>query len=172
LRRISRRYQFVIVGEGAGALREELMSLRDRLGIRDAVHFAGFREHVERILQNLDLFLITSRSEGFSLATVQAMASGIPVVATRCGGPEEIVSDGVSGLLVDTDSPNQITEAVERLMRDGELRQRLARAARESAQNEFSTNTMVARYEALYGRYAETTPDSTADTPRAKLSGS
>jgi glycosyltransferase involved in cell wall biosynthesis len=171
LRRISSRYKFVIAGEGAGALREELMSLCDRLGIREAVHFAGFREHVEKVLQNLDLFLITSRSEGFSLATVQAMATGIPVVATRCGGPEEIVSDGVSGLLVDTDSPEQIVDAVERLMRDEALRQRLTRAARESAENQFSTNTMVARYEELYDRCSRSTPDSTADPSPDQLCG-
>jgi glycosyltransferase involved in cell wall biosynthesis len=163
LRRISSRYKFVIVGEGTGALREELMSLRDRLEIREAVHFAGFREHVEKVLQNLDLFLITSRSEGFSLATVQAMATEIPVVATRCGGPEEIVSDGVSGLLVDTDSPQQIVDAVERLMRDKALRQRLTRAAQESAQKQFSTSAMVARYEALYDRCSGTKAISAAD---------
>jgi glycosyltransferase involved in cell wall biosynthesis len=158
LRRTSQRYKFVIVGEGKGPLREQLMALRDRLGLREAVHFAGFKKNVHEVLRNLDVFLITSHTEGFSLATVQAMATEIPVVATRCGGPEEIVSDGASGLLVDVDSPEQIAGAVEKLMSDDQLRQRLTQAARESAQTQFSKGTMIRRYEKLYDQYASSRP--------------
>lgn len=145
-------YRFVIVGEGHGRLREKLLALREDLGLRDVVKFAGFREDVPRILADLDLYLLTSSSEGFSLSLVQAMASGLPVVSTRCGGPEEIISDGVHGRLVDGSRPEDVAEAVLGLAEDPEMARRLGREARRHVGEVFSVERMVEAYDALYRR--------------------
>lgn len=143
-------YFFVIVGQTPRELHAELLSLRDELGLQGHVHFTGFRNDVERAFTALDLFTITSDSEGFSIATVQAMASELPIVATRCGGPEEILEDGRTGVLVDTGSPEQLAEAIDRLRHDPEAHAALGRAARVDAEIRFSLEAQVQSYERLY----------------------
>jgi glycosyltransferase involved in cell wall biosynthesis len=142
--------RFVVVGEGSGALLEELLRLRAELGLQDIVHFAGFRPDVTVPLRNFNAFVLASRSEGFSIATVQAMASGLPVVATKSGGPEEIITDGVDGLLVPRDDPASLAAAMLRLVGDEALRRSLGSAARRSARARFSLTSMLARYEEIY----------------------
>ncbi|HEX2188293.1 MAG TPA: glycosyltransferase [Longimicrobiaceae bacterium] len=146
----SPRYRFVVAGDDRGPLRGELLRLAGELGIADRVVLAGFRSDVHRVLNALDVFVVSSRSEGFSLAAVQAMASGVPVVATRCGGPEQILADGREGLLVGVGAPEEIAAAVERMREDAGLRDRLAGAALRRAADAFSSTGMVRRYEALY----------------------
>ena len=90
--------RFVLVGVGpleAGARAEA-----DRLGVADAVIFAGFRDDVPRVVSSCDVFTLASRYEGLSIALIEAMALGRPVVVTRAGGLPEVVTDGVDGLLV------------------------------------------------------------------------
>src|SRR5690606_23062610 len=133
LRERSADYRFVIVGQAPGPLYEQLVALRDSLGLRDAVQFTGFRPDVERLMAAFDLFTITSDSEGFSIATVQAMASRQPIVATRCGGPEEILVDGVTGALVPTGSPEALADEIHRLRHDPVARKAMGAAAYDSA---------------------------------------
>ncbi len=150
LKEHSADYHFVIVGQTPPDLYADLLALRDALGLTDHVQFAGFREDIERVFAAFDLFTITSDSEGFSIATVQAMASGLPVVATRCGGPEEILEDGRTGVLVETGSPEHLAGAVERLRLDPGTRAALGRAARAEADMRFSLEAQLRSYEALY----------------------
>ncbi|HEV2149928.1 MAG TPA: glycosyltransferase, partial [Longimicrobiaceae bacterium] len=150
LRQRSEMYRFVIVGDNRGRMYQDLLALRDRLGLRDSVHFAGFRDDVPRIMNNLDIYAISSHTEGFSLSTVQALACGVPTVATRCGGPEEIVEDGVSGVLVPTRDPAALAGAIHDLAGDPDRRARLARAGRAQVEERFSTEAMVASYQAVY----------------------
>jgi glycosyltransferase involved in cell wall biosynthesis len=142
--------RFVVVGEGSGTLLEELLRLRAQLGLQDIVCFAGFRPEVSVPLRNFDSFILPSRSEGFSIATVQAMASGLPVVATRSGGPEEIVTDGIDGLLVPRDDPDALAAAMLRVAADEGLRRRLGSAARAAARTKFSLTKMLEGYEEIY----------------------
>jgi glycosyltransferase involved in cell wall biosynthesis len=86
----SQRFHFIIAGDCANALGRELAELSRSLGIEQQVSFLGLRADVPRILRNLDAF-VSSRTEGFSIACIEAMACGIPVIATRSGGPEEIL---------------------------------------------------------------------------------
>ncbi len=146
----SPRYQFIIVGEASNGLAERLLRLRRDLGLDDAVHFIGFRQDIAALLNSLDVFILSSISEGFSLATVQAMACGVPVVATRSGGPEEIISDGVNGILVDIRSETQLAGAIRRVAENAAIRESLASSALELARSRYTLDTMLARYHALY----------------------
>ena len=144
------RLRFVVVGEGSGALLDELLRLRAELGLDEIVHFAGFRSDAATLLGEFDAFVMSSRSEGFPLAVVQAMESGRPVVATRCGGPEEQVTDGVDGLLVPPADPDAMAAAMLRVAADGELRARLGAAARTAARAKFSLASMLEHYDQIY----------------------
>lgn len=144
------RYRFVIVGDAQGALYEELAALRNALGLERVVTFAGFRNDVERVMNNLDVYVSTSSSEGFSLSVVQAMACWIPVVATRSGGPEEIITHDVDGLLVDVDSPERVAQAIQRLGDEPGTGARLTEAGRTTVAARFTIQHMVSSYHRLY----------------------
>jgi glycosyltransferase involved in cell wall biosynthesis len=145
------KLRFAVVGEtGSGKLMQELLELRSELGLQDIVHFAGFRSDITPPLRSFDAFVLSSKSEGFSIATVQAMASGLPVLATRSGGPEEIITDGVDGLLVPRADSAALAAGMLRLAGDGELRTRLGAAARASARAKFSLAKMLESYEQIY----------------------
>ena len=143
-------YRFVVVGRAPGGA-HEIHALMERLGVGDRVRFTGPRDDVPRMLRALAAFVLPSHTEGFSLSTVEAMASGLAVVATRSGGPEEILTDCVTGLLVDTNAPEQLAAALARLRQDGALRAALASRAAETAAQRFSVGAMVAAYERIYG---------------------
>jgi glycosyltransferase involved in cell wall biosynthesis len=145
----SDRIHVAIAGEGSGDLMNALLAQRDRLGLATRVHFLGFRADAGRVLNNLDVFVVSSRTEGFSLACVEAMACGIPVVATRSGGPESIVVHKESGLLVPPGSPSDLAAAVRTLLDDRELRSRLRDGARRRVVSTFSGARMLEEYRAV-----------------------
>ena len=145
-----RRLHFAIVGERAEPLYGELCRLRDELGLRDRLAFWGFRSDVPAVMKAFDVLVISSSSEGFSLAAIQAMAAGTPVVATRSGGPEQIISDGESGLLVPTGDPAALAGAVRRLIEEPELGRRLADRAAGEVVARFSLEATLDAYERLY----------------------
>ena len=142
--------RFVVVGHPKKELLNELITLRSELGIDAIVAFVGFRADVPRLLAASDLFLLTSQTEGFSLATVQAMAAGLPVVVTRSGGPEEIVQDGVSGRLVDCGNARDIADAIVELFRDPTLARRFAAAGAITVRERFTRRAMIDGYVRLY----------------------
>lgn len=143
-------FRFVVAGATDSPLYPELLDLRAGLGLDHRLEFAGFRGDVPEVLRAMDVLLVTSRSEGFSLATVQAMATGIPVVATRSGGPEEILRDGVEGLLRPVGDPRALADAVRALARHPEEARDMGRRGRLRAREEYSLDRMVAGYETLY----------------------
>lgn len=142
--------RFVIAGEGAGALYEELSSLRKRLDLEKSVFFLGFREDTAKVFNNLNVFVLPSVSEGFSIATIEAMACGLPVVVTRSGGPEEIISSGETGLLVEAGSCEKIAAAIEWLHQNRPAAIILAEAGRRFARRCFSIQAMGDSYQGLY----------------------
>jgi len=146
------RFRFAIVGECSEPLCSELRKLADELGITDRVGFWGFRDDVPEVLAAFDVLAISSDSEGFSLAAIQAMAAGTPVVATRSGGPEQILTDGVDGLLVPVRDPVALAAAIRRVVEDTTLAGQLTAAARRTMEARFSLETMLDGYEALYRR--------------------
>ena len=146
-------FHFVIAGQGKGDLYDDLLKLRDELELGDSVHFLGFNDDPAEFLSNLDMFLLSSTSEGFSIATIQAMAAGLPVVATRSGGPQEIITHEINGWLVNPGDPQLIADALEKLGSDNELRQRLAQSGQKHAVNTFDAKNMISAYEAIYQRF-------------------
>lgn len=150
LRQRSPAYRLVIVGQAEGELYHELLALRDELGLAGHVVFTGFRDDVPAILAALDVYAMSSRSEGFSLSTVQAMAGGLPIVATRCGGPETILRDGVTGLFTEPESPAGLADAISFVREHREEGARLGAQARRVARERYSVQEQVRRYEELY----------------------
>lgn len=142
------RFHLIIAGDCANALGRQLELLRRDLGIERHVTFLGLRPDVARILNNLDAFVLSSHTEGFSIACIEAMACGVPVVATRSGGPERIL-EGEAGLLVPTEDPQSLALAVERVISSQELVATLTARAMKRVHEEYSLSTMLSRYEAL-----------------------
>jgi glycosyltransferase involved in cell wall biosynthesis len=150
----SDRFHFAIAGEIGGTLGAELLQLRQRLGLERRVTFLGLRSDVVTVLRNLDIFALSSRTEGFSIACIEAMACGVPVVATRSGGPEQILENERSGLLVPVDNPAALAAAIERLASTPALADSLRNAASARVQEHFSLQTMLSRYETLLANAA------------------
>lgn len=146
----NRGIHFVVAGHPRKGLYESLLALRADLGVESAVHFLGFRDDAASVLAASDVFLLPSTSEGFSISTIEAMASGVPVIATRSGGPEEIIDDGVDGVLVPTGDPEAIASAVRELAADPDRRRRLALAGRQTVERRFSLAAMVEAYRGVY----------------------
>ena len=146
----SEGFRFIVAGDTSNGRGADIIALRDERKLEDIVSFIGFRSDVENVMGALDLFLLPSRSEGFSLALVEAMAAGLPVVATRCGGPEGIIDDGVTGVLVENGSPGAIADAVEMLRGDAARRRSMGDAARVIVAERYTRTAQTKAYEALY----------------------
>ena len=114
--------KLILVGDGEE--REHLETLTDNLGIRECVEFAGRvpHERVEDYMNQAEVFVLSSLSEGFPVTILEAMACGLPVVATRVGGVPDIIKNGTNGYLVDTMNQEQIAEALLNLLQDKQLR--------------------------------------------------
>lgn len=145
----SNRFYFVVAGECSGRLAEELMRLRSELELGDRLFFLGLRSDVPTVLHNLDVFVLSSKSEGFSIACVEAMACEVPVVATRSGGPEEILGKDC-GILVAPGAERELADAIFRVAHEPGLAEQLSQVALKRAREEYSLKTMLSRHEALY----------------------
>jgi L-malate glycosyltransferase len=140
--------QLVLVGDGE--LEGELRSQAARLGIAERVLFLGPRADVEQLLPLFDAFVLTSSTEGMSNAVLEAMACGLPVIATAVGGNPETVDAPRSGLLVPPHAPEQLAKAMQTLLEDPERTVRMGREARRRAVDRFSVDAMVRSFARLY----------------------
>jgi glycosyltransferase involved in cell wall biosynthesis len=135
---------------GDGPCREVLERLVAELGLGDRIAFLGEVRDVPALLARARMFVLASRSEGIPLTALEAMACGLPVVATRVGGLPEVVDEGVTGLLVPPADPAALAGAMAALWNDPERRDRMGRAGRDRAEERFDVRRMVAQYESLY----------------------
>jgi glycosyltransferase involved in cell wall biosynthesis len=124
------------------------------LGIHQKVHFAGYRRDAAKILESLDLYVQPSRFEGMSLAVLEAMAAGLPVVASAVDGNCELIQDGVSGWLVPPEDSKALSAAIKSALADPIGGQQRGKAAQRAAQDQFSVGAMVDAWEALLARGA------------------
>ena len=135
---------------GDGPQRDRLRRYRDLCQIRDKVHFLGERGDVPRILPHFDVLWSTSGYEGQSNVILEAMAAGVPVVATDIPGTRELVVAGVTGYLVPVGDRAAFAKWTERLAERCGLGRPPGAAARQRVQSEFSVEKMVARHVELY----------------------
>ena len=147
--------RFVAVGEIEKTLAEKMRELLRRLNLEDRFFFLGFRSDIPQILGDLDVFVLSSTDEGLSIATIEAMAAAKPVVVTRSGGPEEIVTEGETGFLVPPSDADALATKVCEILRRPELGARLGGQARREVERRFTLRKMVSEYEALYLRCLE-----------------
>lgn len=139
---------FLVVG--GGDLRGELEGYASVLGISNKVIFTGKTNNVAETLRAIDVFVSTSLYEGCSNAILEAMASGLPVVATKVGGNPEIVNDGLTGILVPPRNPDLLAEAVLSLLNNPELRKTMGKNGRERIESDFILSKMVSNTEGVY----------------------
>jgi len=142
------RVHFVLVGDGP-ARGEVEAGVRART-LAGRVHLLGRRDDVEALLPELDALVLPSRREGTPLVILEAMAAGIPPIATHVGGVPDVVEDGRTGILVPPGDPAALAEAIRRVVDDPGLRRRLAEAGRHAARTRFSAGAMAARYLDVY----------------------
>jgi glycosyltransferase involved in cell wall biosynthesis len=139
--------RFVIVGDGP--LRPALEEQARSLGIGDRVSFTGERRDVEEILRTASLFWLTSRWEGLPNVVLEAMASGVPAIATDVGGTRELIRAGVDGYVVPEQDVDAFVQHSRELLNDASMGRRFGAAARARAE-EFSTPCMVSALSQLY----------------------
>jgi len=147
LRAADPRYHFIICGEGNNALHQSLLSLRAELGLTDCLHFLGLRSDVVSVLNNLDVYALSSTTEGFSIACIEAMACGVPVVSTRSGGPELIIDDGLTGLLVPVRDPAALADGIRRVAESPGFAYGLVTQALQTVQQRYALPVMLEAYQ-------------------------
>lgn len=140
----------MICGNDYPNYRQNLTPIVDKLGLSQRVVFSDFVTDIESVYAAADVYVLTSISEGFSLTTVEAMASGAAVVTTDCVGPREIIDDGVDGIIVPGRDPERFGRTVLDLVRDDTRRRELGQAARKKARQKYSIDQSVAQFEALF----------------------
>jgi glycosyltransferase involved in cell wall biosynthesis len=145
-----RSFEALIVGEGPD--RPELEQEIRRLGLAGSVQLAGERSDVPELLARADVFVLSSASEGLPVSVLEAMAAGLPVVASRVGGVPEAVLDGRTGVLVRPGDPDELAAALERLVADTALRRRLGAAGRARAGECFDLEPFRRAHVELYSR--------------------
>jgi glycosyltransferase involved in cell wall biosynthesis len=142
------RATLAIVGDGP--LRRDLERRIAALGLEAHARLAGLAGDMPAIYRDFDLFVLSSRLEGTSLSILEAMASGVCVVATAVGGNPDLLGHGRFGVLVPPDDPRALAAAMADLLRDHARRRMLAAAAREHVARSYSEESMLRRYEELY----------------------
>jgi glycosyltransferase involved in cell wall biosynthesis len=132
---------------GDGPKRAEFEALAARLGVADRVTFTGAvgQDQIRPIYRSADIFCLPSMAEGLPVVLMEAMAFEVPVIATRAFGIPELIEDGRSGLLVSPGRVDLVVDAIERLLRDPDLRQRIGQEGRRKVLAEFDVNTSARR---------------------------
>jgi len=139
--------KLLLLGEGKDG--EKLRRLVEETGVSAKVEFLGFRKNPYPVLRDATVFVLPSRYEGFPNGLAEAMALGVPCLATRCRtGPEELIADGENGLLIPVEDPDTMAGAIDRLLGDPALRERLGTAGRMSVQR-YNASEIVQQIESL-----------------------
>lgn len=138
---------FMMVGDGP--LRADVEKLARELGIADRLVLTGLRRDVPELMAAFDIFALSSLWEGLPRVIPQAMATGLPVVATACDGSAEAVEDGVTGFLVPPGQPDQLAQRLSQLLDDPDLASQMGETGLERAQ-EFDVQRMVTQIDSLY----------------------
>jgi L-malate glycosyltransferase len=142
--------RLILVGDGPDAGRAQ--QLADDLGVADRVTFTGVLDGVADLLRAADLLLLPSQTESFGLVALEAMASGVPVIASDVGGLPEVVEHGVSGFLAPMGDVDKMAEYAIQILSDCDVHRAFSAAARKRAVDHFDFHDIVPQYEAVYER--------------------
>jgi len=146
----AQRLRLIVVGDGA--LRPQVEAMLAAAGVRERAWLAGERADVPQFMRGLDCFVLPSRAEGVSNTVLEAMATRLPIVATRVGGNTELIESGMTGTLVPAADPDALARAIIAYHHDRAMARRHAKAAYHVALTRFSLATMVASYARIYER--------------------
>ena len=147
--------RFLLVGEqGDGTILSEVKNKITEYGLDNNVKLLGFRSDVSLLLRVMDIFVLSSISEGHPLSVVEAMMAARPVVATDVGGLAEIIDNGKTGYLVEPKNPNALAEKLLALLQDRSKAEQIGARGREIANERFSMKSMMQSYEHLYDQLA------------------
>ncbi len=137
---------------GGGSKEESLKKLARDLGVFDYINFTGPVNHSEisKYLNTFDVFVALSREESFGVAVVEAMACGLPVVVSNVGGLTEVVEDRITGFVVPSEDPDSAARAIERILADEDLRERMGKAGRERVERLYNWENNVSMMIGLY----------------------
>ncbi len=149
------RYPVEALIIGGGRREAEMRQMAADLGLGGRVHFLGQRQDIPNLLAALDIFVLPSHSEGVSLALLEAMAAGLPVVASNVGGLPEVVTDGENGLLIPPKDPQALSQALERLMEKPDFAKVLGEKARCHMEENFSLERLGREMNEIYGEVIE-----------------
>jgi len=147
---LKERYPVQALIVGGGRREDEIKVLAAGLGLAAQAHFLGQRQDVPDLLQAMDIFVLPSYSEGVSLALLEAMAAGLPVIATAVGGTPEVVTDGVTGLLIPPRDAAALAGALERLLGDPAGARQLGENARRHVREHFSLERLGREINEIY----------------------
>lgn len=142
------RLRLAMIGDGP--LRREALEALEAAGLAHQAWLPGARDDIADMLRGMDIFVLPSRAEGISNTILEAMASGLPVVATEVGGNGELIVQGATGLLVPAADPGALADGIETYLEDPGLRQRHGRAGRGRVEQVFSMGTMIKKYTHVY----------------------
>src|ERR1043165_6131615 len=146
--------RLVMIGGGPDRSRAEAFCRQHHL--KDRVFFLGNVPNLEELVGASDLFLLPSEHESFGMAALEAMASEVPVIATRAGGLPEVVEDGETGYLLPVGDIDAMAERAIAILSDKALQRRLGRAGRARAEGEVNVNRVMPMYRELYEKYLVT----------------
>ena len=146
--RTAPKFRLDIVGDGP--CRQKLQTMVDELALHRSVRLLGERSDIPGLLQSASMFALPSRSEGLSLTLLEAMATGLPVIATAVGGNPEVVIDGQTGLMTSDGDPQKLANAMVQIASDPSSAYAMGRNGRARVEQHFDVKSMICAYEALY----------------------
>jgi sugar transferase (PEP-CTERM/EpsH1 system associated) len=145
------RVQLAIVGDGM--MRDKIEKMIATAGLESHGRVLGWRDDVGDVLRQFDVFCLPSLNEGVSNTLLEAMATGLPIIATAVGGNTELVAEGQTGFLVEPGDAEQIADVLEKYLNSDELMRQHGREARCRAETDFSLQGMLREYDNFYTRY-------------------
>lgn len=143
---------------GKGSLKSILQNKARELHIDKQVTFKGEVENVDEYFKASDIFILPSFAEGLSNALLEAMACGLPIVATNIGGTKEVIENDVNGILVEPKNPEELAQAISSLIRDEKRAQRLGRNAQKTVKESYSLDRISKKYIQLYSQLLKEKP--------------
>lgn len=138
---------FIVVGHGSKAACQELRLLSHELGVADNVRLIPWTENIDMILAGIDLLVVASDQETFGRTIIEAMACGCPVISTRCGGPEELIDNGETGVLVSVGAPQELAEVIDNMVYNGEISAGFIRKAKNIISSSYGLDRYIAHIE-------------------------